>query len=160
MAQRKARASQDEPGQKVYEKPSEKEHLFQVVDVYDIDNNEYNFDLGPDDVSVKCEVVGGKEESRSILMRLSLDDTWKGFFATRLFLKSISEQYKGEEFSIDSDNWIGKQFYATIEHNTAKNGKEYANIKEYNFEKLVEQAVHPTTDSGKEKSEAEKAWDE
>ena len=92
---KKYASGKDEPEQKSFELPSEKEHLFLVVDVYDIENNEHGLDLGPDDVSVKCEVVGGEEEGRSLLVRLSLDDKWKGFFASRLFLKVIGEQYKG-----------------------------------------------------------------
>ena len=130
-----------EPDQKEFKIPTEKEHLFQVVDVYDINNNEYEFDLGPDDVCARLEVCGGEEEGRSILNRLSLDINWKGFFATRLFLKAIGEEYKGNKVDIDTNNWIGKQFYATVVHNQAKNGKTYANIEKFNFEKVVEAPI-------------------
>lgn len=141
----------DEPEQMSFELPSEKEHLFQVVDV------DEDLDPDPDIVYVKCEVVGGDEEGRSLLQRLSLDDGWKGFFATRLFLKAIGEQYKGEQFPIDSENWIGRQFFATVKHTKGKE-KTYANIDQYNFEKLVEQKIiqRPT----QEKNDAGGGWDD
>jgi hypothetical protein len=144
MVKRTVKGNDSEPEQKQFEVPSEKEHLFQVVDF--IDNSDPNI------VLVKLEVVGGAEEGRSILQRLSLDDTWKGFFATRIFLKAIGEEYKGNEFAIDTDNWVGRQFYATVVHN----GK-YANLKEYNFDKKIEQTkpITKTTTDG-----SEIAWDE
>lgn len=126
MVKRTANSKNSEPDQKKFNLPSEKEHLFQVVDF--IESND------PDIILVKCEVCGGDEEGRTLLNRLSIDDKWKGFFATRLFLKAIDEPYKGNEFVIDTDNWIGKQFYATVIHND-----KYANICEYNFDKIVEQ---------------------
>jgi hypothetical protein len=145
MVKRTASGSEQEPEQKEFLVPSEREHLFQVIDVIDLDSDETGkMNLDPDTVVVKCEVVGGDEAGRTLLQRLSLDDKWKGFFATRLFLKAIGEQYKGEQFPIDTDNWQAKQFYATVVHN----GK-YANIKEYNFDKKIEQ-VKP----------AEKGWDD
>ena len=120
-----------------FDLPSEREHLFQVTDIYTADD-EMGRKLKLDDntVSVKCEVVGGDEAGRTLLQRLSLDQTWKGFFATRLFLKAVGEDYKGD-ISIDTDMWCGLQFYATVVHN----GK-YANIKEYNFGKKIDQAVN------------------
>lgn len=160
MVQRNAKSNNEEPEQKTFEMPSEKEHLFQVVDVYDQANPSEHFSIDdPDIVFVKVEVSGGDEEGRTILIRLSLDDEWKGFFATRLFLKSIAEQYKGEEFPIDTDNWIGRQMYATIVHNESANGKTYANIGEYNFEKMVEQA-DPVPPAADPTPEEEKAWDD
>ena len=142
MVKRNASAKDEEPEQMSFDKPSEKEHLFQVVDIFDQAYDGNKFDLDADTVIAKCEVVGGEEEGRSLLNRCSLDDTWKGFFATRLFLKAIGQQYKGDSFPIDSDLWTGRQFYATVVHNEAK-GKTYANIKEYNFEKLVDNANAP-----------------
>src|SRR3990167_6093303 len=126
MVKRTASTNENEPEQKIFDLPSEKEHLFQVVDILMIDPN-------PDFVHVKSEVVGGEEEGRTILNRLGLDCKWKGFFATRLFLKAIGEPYKGNEFIIDTDQWPVRQYYATIVHN----GK-YANIEKYNFKKLVD----------------------
>ena len=144
---RRTASGKEEPEQATFELPSEKEHLFQVIDVLDTDD--------PDIFLVKSEVVGGEEEGRSMLTRLSLDDSFKGFFATRLFLKAIGEEYKGDSFPIDTENWPGRQYYADIVHNKSKDGtKTYANIKEYNFEKRVEQF-----DSPKPQSE-EVAWDE
>lgn len=120
-----------------FDLPSEREHLFQVTDIYTADD-EMGRKLKLDDntVSVKCEVVGGDEAGRTLLQRLSLDQTWKGFFATRLFLKATGQDYKGD-INIDTDMWCGLQFYATVVHN----GK-YANIKEYNFGKKIDQAVN------------------
>lgn len=156
MVKRTYSMPENEPDQKTFQIPSEKEHLFQIVDVYDEDHNEYNLNLDANKVCVKLEVVGGEEEGRSILHFLSLDSEWKGFFVTRLFLKSIGEQYKGEKVDIDTDEWVGKQFFATVVHSTADNGKTYANINEYNFEKLVEKPVetHQKTDNATVK------WDE
>lgn len=139
MIKRTANAPDTEPDQQTeFKIPSEKEHLFQVVDYFDnsYEGNKFNLDL--DTVIAKLEVVGGEEEGLTMLNRCSLDDSWKGFFATRLFLKSIGEPYKGQGFEIDPDKWIGKQFYATVKHAESK-GKTYANIGEYNFEKQVEQ---------------------
>lgn len=133
-----------EPDQKTFELPSEGEHLFQVTDVLD------NIDSNPDVFHVKCEVVGGDEEGRTILNRLNLDVNFKGFFAVRLFLKAISLPHKGE-IEIDTDDFIGRQFYADIVHNG-----QYANIKTYNFDKLVDQPVQAKEEA---KPEEEVEWD-
>lgn len=151
MVRRTGSGDESEPEQKQFTLPTEKEHLFQVVDVDEV------LDPDPDIVFVKCEVVGGEEEGRSLMIRLSLDDKWKGFFATRLFLKSISEPYKGVEFPIDSDNWIARQFYATVTHTKSKD-KTYANIKEYNFDKKIEQVKRLSSNTDK-KVEEEVSWD-
>ncbi len=156
MVQGTVKGNDQEPEQKKFDMPSEKEHLLQVVDVFTFEDDiGAKLGLDPNTVSVKLEVVGGEEEGRTMLNRVSLDDSYKGFFATRLFLKAISEPYKGE-FKYDSDNWIGKQCFATVSHAESK-GKTYANIKEYNFDKMVEQvdtkAVTPPVDN-------EVEWDE
>ena len=147
---RRLNAGTDEPNKKEFLKPSEKEHLFQVVDVFDIENNPYNLSLDETTVTVKLEVCEGEELGRSLLQRLSLDDKWKGFFATRIFLKAIGEPYKGE-IEIDTAMWVGRQFYATVVHNDG-----YANISEYNFDKKVDQISKPTKLSPEEII----AWDE
>lgn len=151
MVKRTASAK-DEPEQQSFELPTEKDHLFQVVDI------DEELDSDPDIVFVKCEVVGGEEEGRSLMIRLSLDDKFKGFFATRLFLKSIGCEYKGDNFPIWTDEWPGRQFYATVVHNKGKNDKTYANIAEYNFEKMVDNsnAVIPATPPS---TEEEVSWD-
>ena len=88
---------------------------------------------------VKLEVVGGNEEGLTLLNRVNLNQDDKAFYFSRLFLKAIGEPYKGE-FEIDTDSWIGKQFYATVKHTKSKDGtKTYANINEYNFDKKIEQ---------------------
>ena len=153
MVKRTASYDENEPEQKQFLKPSEKEHLFQVVEVYDSFNPVGRMKLDNDTVCVKCEVVGGEEEGRTLLNRLSLDENFRGFFATRLFLKAIGEPYKGKDFVIDTENWIGREFYATVFHN-----KEYANINEYNFEKLADNA-HIVKEENKRLPE-EVAWDE
>lgn len=132
---RTVNATDTEPEQKKFDLPSEREHLFQVVDIFDMDS-EIGKKLGLDEdtVSVKCEIIGGDEEGRSLLQRLSLDESWKGFFATRMFLKVIGEAYKGEAIEIDTDRWVGRQFYARVVHN-----KGFANVGEYNFDKKIEQ---------------------
>lgn len=134
MVQRTGSADNEEPQQINRKLPSQIEHTFQCTDV----DEEISSD--PDIVFAKVEVVGGDEEGRSTMIRLSLDDNWKGFFATRLFLKAIGEKYKGKEFPIDTDEWIGKQFKATIVHNqNDEKTKTYANIEEYNFDDMIEE---------------------
>lgn len=148
MVKRTATANNEEPEQKAFELPSEKEHLFQVTDVYTQEEHPEGFKISdPDIVFAKLEVVGGDEEGRTILNRLSLDDQYKGFFATRLFLKANGLEYKGDQFAIDTEEWIGRQFYATVVH---KDG--FANIGKYNFEKVVEQF--------KTKKDGDVDWDE
>lgn len=161
MVKRTVKGDDQEPEQKMFDLPSEKEHLLQVTEVYDIDNNEFGFDLGPNDVVARLEVAGGEEEGRSLLNRMSIDDKWKGFFATRQFLKAIGEPYKGDTFPIDSDNWTGRQFYATVVHNKAKNGKVYANIKEFNLEKLVDNSSAPKKETEVQQPQSDEvAWDD
>lgn len=131
MVKRTVQAPNDEPEQRTFELPSEGEHQFQIVDKW-TDKTDDNI------IIVKLEVAEGDELGRSILHRVNLDSEWKGFFLTRLFLKAIGEPYKGE-FEVEDDNWIGRCFYATITHNvSANNGKTYANIDQFNFDKVVE----------------------
>ena len=139
MVKRNASAKDEEPEQSSFDVPSEKEHLLQVADIFThLDEIGMKMSLDENTVAAKLEVVGGDEEGRTLLNRCSLDDGYKGFFYTRLFLKAIGEPYKGDGFDIDTDRWQGRQLYATVEHD----GK-YANIKEYNFEKLVDNANAP-----------------
>ena len=125
-----------EPEVKKFDIPSEKEHLFQVVDVIDYKSPiGQKLSLDENSISIKCEVVGGDEEGRTLLIRATLDENNGGFFATRLFLKAIGEPYKGN-ITIDTDIFIGTQFYARVKHNG-----DYANIKEYNFDKKITQPI-------------------
>lgn len=137
-----------EPNESNFKIPSIKEHLFQVIDVHSLITPS-----GEDDniQIVKLEVVGGDEEGVSLLNRINLDLNWKGFFFTRLFLKAIGEPYKGQ-FEVETDRWIGRQFYATIKHSESK-GKTYANIDQYNFDKPVEQYKAPVGGSTDDKKE-------
>src|SRR4029079_12648504 len=135
MVKRTYDLPEEEREQSSFQKPSEREHLFQVVDVYDSTNAPGKMVLDDNTVCAKLEVIGGEEEGRTMLNRLSLDQDWKGFFATRLFLKAIGESYKGTGLEVDTDRWIGRQFYATVIH--AGDNKQYANIDEYNFEKVI-----------------------
>lgn len=159
MVKRTYDLPEDEPNTKEFKIPSEKEHLFQVVDVFTFDSEfGEKLKLNIDTVAVQCEVVGGEEEGLSLINRCSLDNNFKGFFATRLFLKAIGEQYKGNALEIDTDRWVGRQFYATVVHNKGKNDKIYANISNYNLDKIVEQLAIPSTDKVKKSEEI--AWDE
>jgi len=158
MVQRKMNMGNEEPEQRKFLMPSEGQHLLQVVDILDSDDQ--------DIIVTKLEVCGGDEEGRTMLHRVSLDTAWKGFFLTRLFLKAVSEPYKGPDVVVDSDNWIGRQFYATVIHNKAKNNKTYANIDEFNFDKAApacagNQPPPPAQDTAPAPTEAEqKAWDD
>lgn len=136
MVKRKANCPDSDPAQKSFARPSEREHLFQVSDVFTFeDEMSEKLNLNPDTVSVECEVVGGEEAGRTILIRLSLDANWKGFFMTRLFLKAINQPYRGE-IEIDTDEFQGRQFYATVKHEGT-----YANIDKFNFDKIVETGI-------------------
>ena len=153
MIKRTANA-ENEPEESKFPMPSEgKEHLFQVSDIYDQNNHPEGFDItDPDTAIAKVEVVGGDEEGRGMLIQCTLDDSLKKFYYTRMFLKAIGCQYKGSNFPIDSDDWQGRQFYATVVHTEGKNGKTFANVLEYNFDKVVEQGSTP-------KPKDEIAWD-
>lgn len=126
-------APDSEPEASNFKIPSESEHLLQVTD---FTQNEQDANI----FSVKLEVVSGDEAGLTMLQRVNVDDTLKGFYYTRLFLKAIGEPYKGT-FDIDENRWVGRQMYATVKHSKSKDGtKTYANIDTYNFEKMVE---HP-----------------
>lgn len=142
---RQVNAPNEEPEESKFSLPSEKEHLLQIVDFWP-DAEDTNI------IVTRIEVVGGSEEGRSILHRVNLDDQAKGFYYTRLFLKAIGENYKGS-FKINEEAWSGKQFYATVVHDSSK-GKTYANINEYNFEKKIEQFDQPK----KEVAAEDVAW--
>lgn len=133
-AKRTLNLPQEEPEIAKFQKPSEKEHLFQVVDIYEYDSEMgRKLKLTEDDVSVKCEVVGGEEAGRTLLQRLTLNESSKGFWATRIFLKALGEDYKGV-ITIDTDMWSGLQFYATVVHSG-----DFANIDRFNFDKKIDQ---------------------
>ena len=155
MVKRTYNTDENEPEASNFKIPSEKEHLFQVTDI-----NPAVTPSGEDDniQVVKLEVVGGDEEGLTLLNRVKLDNNEKSFYFTRLFLKAIGEPYKGQ-FEIETDNWIGRQFYATVKHTKSKDGtKTYANIAEYNFDKKIEQVFKVA--SQKEKSPEEIVWGE
>lgn len=153
MVRRTINAPDTEPEQMKRDLPSPKEHLFQVSDIF-THEDEIGAKLGldQDTVSVKCEVVGGDEEGRTLLNRLSLDPDYKGFFATRLFLKAVALPHKGQ-IDIETDDWQGLQFYATVKHNDG-----YANIDKFNFDKMVEE-TDTKPDTVKPVDE-EIAWDD
>ena len=138
MVNRKYNMDDNEPEEKKFDLPSQREHLLQVTDIFTPDSEMgQKLKLGENEVSAQLEVVGGDEEGRTLLNRCNLDQSEKGFFFTRLFLKAIGEPYKGQ-FDIETDRWIGRQVYATVKHN----GK-YANIDTYNFDKKIEQYKAP-----------------
>lgn len=151
MVHRHYRMPDNDPEQMKFQLPSEREHLFQVLEV-----NEK--DINVDIVSVKAGVMGGPEDGRTLLHRLNLDPDSKGFFATRLFLKSIGQPHKGP-VNVNTDEWLGKKFYATVIHAKSKDQtKTYANIETYNFEKIVEGVQGEVTGIPKESDTV--AWDE
>lgn len=155
MVKRTYDLPEEEPEQSKFDVPSAKEHLFQVTDLF-TNQDDIGIKLGLDDntVSVKCEVVGGEEAGRTLLNRCNLDKNEKAFFFTRMFLKAIGESYKGAALNIDTDRWIGRQFYATVIHN----GK-YANIDQYNFDKKIDQEW-VESDKVTDPKDIKIAWDE
>jgi hypothetical protein len=144
MVKRSYNTEDKEPTEQNFKIPSEKEHLFQVVDVNPLvtpSGEDQNIQI------VKLEIVDGEEEGLTLLNRVNLDSNWKGFYFTSLFLKAIGEPYKGL-FDVETDRWFGRQFYATVKHSKSKDGtKTYANIGEYNFNKPVEQYKAPVGES-------------
>jgi hypothetical protein len=119
--------------------PSEKEHCLTVTEVNPLKTPDGTED---DNIQiVKLEIVGGDEEGLTMINRVNLDQSQKSFYFARLFLKAIGEPYKGE-FFVETDRWIGRTFYARVQHTESK-GKTYANISEYNFTKVVEQYKPP-----------------
>ena len=83
----------DEPTESNFKIPSEKEHLFQVVDC----NSLVTPSGENDDIQiVKLEVVGGAEEGLTIQNRCNLNQDEKSFYFTRLFLKALGLNYKGQ----------------------------------------------------------------
>ena len=148
----------DEPENVKFELPSEKEHFLCVCDVF-TSEDEMGQKLGLDEntISVKCEVGVGDELGRTLLHRLTLDPSNRGFFATRLFLKAINLEYKGS-IEINTDDFQNRRFYAKIIHNQGANGKTYANIEFFNFDKPLDQPIGskpiPAAQAG------EKGWDE
>ena len=135
----------DEPEQRSFLLPSEGEHFLEVAEF--LPSEDENI------IIVKCEVIDGLEAGRSLIQRVSLNSEWKGFFTTRLFLKAIGEPYKGK-IDIDTDRisiWLGRRFYAFVIHaKSEKNGKTYANIDSYNFDKKIEQYKPPVKETIKE----------
>ena len=147
MVKRNMNCSEEEPKNNIYELPSVGVHSFRVVDVQE---NKDDDTL----LRVKLDVCNGAEYGRSILHRVNLDDQWKGFFFTRLFLKAIGEPYKGS-FSVDTDMWIGKVFSASVKHTPSKDGtKTYANIDKFEFD-IPATVGEPTAEEPKEVS-----WEE
>lgn len=143
MVKRTYTTDENEPNESNFQIPSEKEHLLYVTDVNPLvtpSGEDENIQI------VKLEVVGGDEEGRTLLNRCNLDQESKSFYFTRLFLKAIGEGYKGQ-FDLDPTRWIGKQFYAKVKHTLSKDNKTYANIGEYNFNKVVEQYKPPVNNN-------------
>ena len=156
MVKRTVNCPDNEPEKMKHELPSEKEHLFQVSDIYTKDDEiGVKLNLDDDTVSAQCEIVGGDEEGRTLLCRLSLDESFKGFFFTRLFLKAISEPHKGKGIEIDTERWAGRQFYATVVHNG-----QYANIDVFNYDKKIEQQYQAPTGTKPVTEPKDIAWNE
>lgn len=148
MVKRTYTTDDNEPTESQFKLPSPTEHLFQVVDV-----NPAITPSGEDEniQVVKLEIIGGEDNGSSILLRVNLNENEKSFYFSRLFLKAIGESYKGV-IEIDTDRWVGRQFYATIKHTESK-GKTYANIYQYNFDKKIELQLKPSTQHTAEPSE-------
>lgn len=146
---------ENEPEAQNFKIPSEREHLFQITDVQPAKTNSGH----DDNIQVAhLEIIGGDEEGLTLLNRCNLNQDEKAFYFTRLFLKAICEPYKGQ-FEIETDNWIGRQFYATVKHTKSKDGtKTYANIAEYNFDKKITQQSN--INPGSIKSPEDIAWND
>lgn len=144
MVTKKVNCSNDEPIKTEFQNPSEGQHCFKVVEVFD--SGSLKFKLDDETVMVKLVVCEGDEKGRNIFHRLSLNSEWSGFFMTRLFLKAIGQNYKGN-IEINTSNWKDKKFFGTVIHNPSKDGKKiYANINDYNFEKTfaeIKQELSP-----------------
>jgi hypothetical protein len=142
MVKRKMFIEEDKDEQRTYSLVPEGERKFQIVDVIEKDNL-------PDDVLVKCEDI---DSGSSLLHRVTLDSQNKFFWLTKLFLKCIDEPHNGE-IEIDTDQWIGRQFFGEVKHNG-----QYANIK-----KLLYKEIKQEKQERKEPvavTSEEIAWDE
>ena len=128
-----------ETKQSSFQLPSEGvNHLFQITEVYDFENQHPKISLGENNTVLKLKVVGGEEAGRTMLHWVNLDDKWNGFFSTQLFLKAIGEPYKGEDFPIDTGNWQARRFLSNVTHSVSeKNGKTYCNIGEYDIDESL-----------------------
>jgi len=154
MVKRSFNTDDQEPEASNFKIPSEKEHLFVVTDVQPaVTPSGHNDNIQV----VHLEIVGGDEEGLTLLNRCNLNQEEKAFYFSRLFLKAIGEPYKGA-FEIDTDAWIGRQFYATVKHTKSKDGtKTYANINEYNFDKKITQTT-PNLNPGGAKDAKDIQW--
>lgn len=153
---RNVNAPNEEPQESNFKIPSEGEKLFQIIDTQPAvtpSGHDDNIQV------VHLEVVGGDEAGLTLLNRVNLNQDEKAFYFARLFLKAIGEPYKGQ-FEINTDNWQARQFYATVKHTKSKDGtKTYANIGEYNFDKLIKPVLKIDNPTGVNKPE-DIAWND
>lgn len=111
---------EDNDPQKSYPIVPVGEHKFQVTDITDTNDI--------DIVSVKCEVISENGTAISLIHRINLNENNKFFWLTRVFLKCIGEPCRGNNVTIDTDAWVGRQFTGIVKHS---DDNKYANIKEF-----------------------------
>lgn len=122
-----------------FEKLPEGEYKFQITNwtTERKDGSTLETKVGDPMVQITCEVVdNGKYDGRKVWHNVILyrpnSPSIKGMWSTRVFLKCIGEPHEGD-IEVDPDNWIPRQFKATIKHNG-----DYTNIDQFIYEEESE----------------------
>lgn len=110
-------------------------YKFQITDTKyaKYKNNKFKADgdINEDIIVVTCEVIANEaypeKTGQTILYRVNM--TGDFLWLTKLFLKCIEEPYHDGDMEIDTDAWIGRQFWGEVSHTKSKDGTDYANIK-------------------------------
>lgn len=111
--------------EKVYELPTEEQHSLVVVEIKDLGVVATKFG-DKEKISIKVEVVDQKTESgEPIYVFVNAAKSIGEKSTLGIFLRKLGLNPTGK---FDMDELIGFKFQAVIEHNTAPNGKTYANI--------------------------------
>lgn len=109
--------------ERTYKLVSEGEKKFQITDIYKEDETE---------ITVKAEVISDVDRGETMFHRVSNDPSNKFFWLTKLFLKCVGCAYEGD-VTIDTDEFIGRQFWGEVKHSKGNDGKTYANIRKLIF---------------------------
>ena|ERR1035437_2508313 len=111
--------------EKVFELPTEEQHSLTIVEVKDLGVVETAFG-SKEKLSIKIEVSDQKSESgEPIYVFINASKSIGEKSTLGKFLRKLGINLQG---SFDMDDLIGFKFRAVIEHNTATNGKTYANV--------------------------------
>jgi hypothetical protein len=111
--------------EKVYELPTEETHSLTIIEYKDLGVVETLYGK-KEKVSLKIEVTDQKGEDGSpIYVFVNAAKSIGPKSTLGIFLRKIGVNVQGQ---VDMDDLVGYKFHAVIEHNTAPNGKVYANV--------------------------------